>query len=58
MKSFFSRLKMEKLYLEKLQNLGEARSKITNYISFYTEEHIQNKLGYVSPIEFPNNVAA
>lgn len=56
--SFFSHLKTEKLYLEKPQNLEQARSQITNYISFYNEERFQDKLGDLSPIEFREKVAA
>ncbi|UPK44829.1 IS3 family transposase [Paenibacillus pabuli] len=49
---------MEKLYLEKPQNLEQARSQITEYISFYNMERFQNKLGDLSPIEFRKKVAA
>ncbi len=56
--SFFSHLKTEKLYLEKPQNLEQARSQITEYISFYNMERFQNKLGDLSPIEFREKVAA
>ncbi|GIO68109.1 hypothetical protein J21TS3_29300 [Paenibacillus cookii] len=56
--SFFSHLKTEKLYLEKPQNLEEARVQITEYISFYNKERFQNKLGDLSPIEFREKVAA
>ncbi|WP_340390697.1 IS3 family transposase [Paenibacillus sp. FSL F4-0100] len=58
MESFFSHLKTEKLYLEKPQNLEQARSQITEYISFYNMERFQNKLGDLSPIEFREKVAA
>ncbi|SDM30918.1 Integrase core domain-containing protein [Paenibacillus sp. OK060] len=43
--SFFSHLKTEKLYLEKPQNLEQARNQITEYILFYNKERFQNKLG-------------
>lgn len=56
--SFFSHLKTEKLYLEKPNNLEQARSQITEYISFYNKERFQNKLGDLSPIEFREKVAA
>ena len=56
--SFFSHLKTEKLYLEKPQNLEQARSQITEYILFYNKERFQNKLGDLSPIEFREKVAA
>jgi transposase InsO family protein len=56
--SFFSHLKTEKLYLEKPQNLEQARSQITEYLSFYNMERFQNKLGDLSPIEFREKVAA
>lgn len=56
--SFFSHLKTEKLYLEKPQNLEQARIQITEYILFYNEERFQNKLGDLSPIEFREKVAA
>lgn len=56
--SFFSHLKTEKLYLDKPNNLEQARSQITEYISFYNKERFQNKLGDLSPIEFREKVAA
>lgn len=56
--SFFSHLKSEKLYLEKPQNLEQARSQITEYISFYNKERFQNKLDDLSPIEFREKAAA
>ena len=56
--SFFSHLKTEKLYLEKPQNLEQARSQITEYILFYNKERFQNKLGDLSPIEFREKDAA
>lgn len=56
--SFFSHLKTEKLYWEKPQNLEQARSQITEYISFYNKERFQNKLDDLSPIEFREKAAA
>ena len=50
--SFFSHLKTEKLYLEKPQNLEQARSQITEYILFYNKERFQNKLGDLSQLSF------
>ncbi|MEC0111087.1 IS3 family transposase [Paenibacillus taichungensis] len=58
MESFFSHLKTEKLYLEKPQNLEQARNQITEYSLFYKKERFQNKLGDLSPIEFREKVAA
>ncbi|WP_425320290.1 IS3 family transposase [Paenibacillus xylanexedens] len=46
------------MYLEKPQNLEQARSQITEYILFYNRELFQNKLGDLSPIEFREKVAA
>ena len=48
LESFFSHLKTEKLYLEKPQNLEQARSQITEYILFYNKERFQNKLGFTT----------
>ncbi|WP_435303371.1 IS3 family transposase [Paenibacillus amylolyticus] len=56
--SFFSHLKTEKLYLEKPQNLEQARIQITEYMLFYNKDRFQNKLGDLSPIEFREKVAA
>ncbi|WP_124115998.1 IS3 family transposase [Paenibacillus xylanexedens] len=56
--SFFSHLKTEKLYLEKPQNLEQARNQITEYIFVYNKDRFQNKLGDLSPIEFREKVAA
>lgn len=50
--SFFFHLKTEKLYLEKPKTLEEARSQITDYLTYYNEERFQRKLNGLSPKEF------
>jgi putative transposase len=56
--SFFSHLKVEKLYLEKPRDMSHACKLIAEYIQFYNSERFQKKLGDLSPIEYRKSIAA
>ena len=50
--SFFSHLKCETIYLEKVKSISELRSMIIDYIDFYNNERYQEGLNEMTPIEF------
>ena len=54
--SFFSHLKSELLYLVKTTDVDELTKLIHEYIYFYNNERIQNKIG-MSPIEYLTHAA-
>lgn len=60
MESFFGTLKTELVYHEHYKTRAEARRSIFDYVEgFYNHIRIQQKLGYLSPIEFEKlNLAA
>lgn len=55
--SFFSHLKVEKLYIEKPTTIEELQGTIEGYISFYNYERYQKKLGGRSPVEYRKTAA-
>lgn len=57
--SFHSNLKTEEFQYTKFNslNIEEVRERIDAYIKYYNEERIQEKLGYLTPIEFSRQVA-
>jgi putative transposase len=52
--SFHSNLKSEEFQYVKFNSmsLDKVRGKVDQYIKYYNEERIQEKLGYNTPIEF------
>lgn len=50
--SFFSHLKSEALYLNKVSNMETTIEIVKNYIDFYNNERIQKKLNGLSPVEY------
>jgi len=53
--SFFGHLKSESIYLEKVNTYEELKSLIDEYIYFYNNDRIQNKLRKMAPIEYRNH---
>ncbi|MGL5051786.1 MAG: IS3 family transposase [Fusobacteriaceae bacterium] len=52
MEGFFGILKSEKYYLKKYENYENLGKDIENYITFYNEKSLQEKLGELTPKEF------
>lgn len=53
MKLFYSRLKVELIYVEQYDSIDEAKSSIFEYIEvFYNRARRHSALGYVSPAEY------
>jgi len=59
MESFFARLKVELIYVEKYKTLAEAYSSLFEYIEvFYNRIRRHSSLGYKSPVQFEENYHA
>jgi transposase InsO family protein len=55
MESFFGTLKTELIYHEDYRTRNEARQSIFEYMeAFYNRVRLQQRLGYMSPVEFEN----
>ena len=55
MESFFGTLKTELIYHEDYKTRNEARLSIFEYVeAFYNRVRLQQRLGYMSPVEFEN----
>lgn len=53
MESFFSRLKVELIYAERFDSIGQAKAAIFEYIEiFYNRQRRHSAIGYVSPEKF------
>ncbi|WP_242686695.1 IS3 family transposase, partial [Exiguobacterium sp. IPCH1] len=52
--SFHSNLKSEEFQYVKFNSLSdyEVRERVNNYLTYYNEERIQEKLGYLTPIKY------
>ncbi|WP_186278814.1 integrase core domain-containing protein [Lysinibacillus sp. BW-2-10] len=52
--SFHSNLKTEEFARVKHHSLTneETRTRVANYMSYYNEKRIQEKLGYLAPVEY------
>lgn len=55
--SFFSHLKSELFYFKGVETFDEMYKLIDEYIYFYNNERIQNKLGNLSPINYRKKIA-
>ena len=57
--SFHSHLKMEEFERVKHHSLAneEVRTRVATYMSYYNEERIQEKLGYLAPLEYGHQAA-
>ena len=59
MESFFGTLKKELVYHRKYRTREEARRDIFEYIEvFYNRERLHSSLGYLSPTDYENRIAA
>lgn len=55
MESFFGTLKTELIYHENYRTRNEARQSVFEYVeTFYNRVRLQQRLGYMSPVEFEN----
>ena len=57
--SFHSHLKTEEFARVKHRSLAneEVRTRVVAYMSYYNEERIQEKLGYLAPLEYGHQAA-
>ena len=59
MENFFGIMKQEMYYGRNYYSYEELVEEIDNYIKYYNEERIKEKLGWMSPMEYRlNNLAA
>ena len=52
MENFFGILKQEIYYGNTFYSYDELRKEIENFIEYYNEKRIKEKLGFKSPVEF------
>ena len=53
MEAFFSRLKVELVYAERLNSISQAKTLLFEYIEiFYNRKRRHSAIGYVSPWKF------
>ena len=58
MENFFGILKQEVYYGNKFYSYEHLKQTIENFIKYYNEERIKEKLGYLSPVEYRKKNAA
>jgi transposase InsO family protein len=59
MESFYSRLKGELIYNQQYRSKNELKSSIFEYIEiFYNRQRRHSSLGYVSPVNYEQKLAA
>lgn len=58
MESFFGILKQEIYYGNKFYSYEHLKKTIEDFIKYYNEERIKEKLGYLSPVEYRKKNAA
>jgi len=44
-------VKYEEVYIEEYENIGQARERLTRYLTFYNESRLHQSLGYKTPAE-------
>lgn len=52
MENFFGLLKQEIYYGKTYYSYGELKQAIEDYIKYYNEKHIKERLGWLSPIQY------
>ena len=52
MENFFGILKQEIYYGRTFESFNELKNTIEEYIKYYNEDRIKEKLGYLSPVEY------
>jgi transposase InsO family protein len=57
MEAFWGTLKCEKYYLHTYSTFEELQKDIDDYIRFYNNERLQEKLNGLSPMEFRTKAA-
>ncbi|MGO0062362.1 transposase [Brevibacillus fluminis] len=57
MEAFWGALKCERYYLRTYSTFKELKKDIEDYIRFYNNERLQEKLNSLSPIEFRTKAA-
>jgi transposase InsO family protein len=57
MENFFGHLKSELLYIQKFDSIEHFKSELTSYIDWYNNKRTKAKFGYISPLEYRNQVA-
>ena len=58
MENFFGILKQEIYYGQKFYSYEHLKQTIEDFIKYYNEERIKEKLGYLSPVEYRKKNAA
>lgn len=58
MENFFGILKQEIYYRQKFYSYEHLKQTIEDFIKYYNEERIKEKLGYLSPVEYRKKNAA
>ena len=58
MKDFFGLLKQEIYYGVVYYSYEELKSEIEQYINYYNEQRIKEKLGWMSPVQYRLNLLA
>ena len=58
MENFFGILKQEIYYGNKFYSYEHLKKTIEDFIKYYNEERIKEKLGYLSPVEYRKKNAA
>jgi putative transposase len=54
MESFFSILKSEMFYIKKFKSISSLQKNIVNYIDYYNNDRIKQKLNGLSPVQYRN----
>ena len=53
--NFFSIIKNEFYYIQTFKDEKDFRKKLEEYIKYYNEKRIKERLNWMSPIEYRNN---
>ncbi len=57
MESFFGTLKSEMFYVKQFVSIDELKKEIENYIHYYNNDRIKQKLNGLSPVQYRNQAA-
>ena len=57
MESFFGTLKSEMFYVNKFKSIDALKKEIDNYIQYYNNDRIKQKLNGLSPVQYRTQAA-